>query len=371
MIVSRENNFGAGQILFQAYQASNYVVLNAKFTVDPTTEAYQAAEVLEIKVPALSIDRSTVTPVFLAFHDRRESYGSLGSHDSSTILRSWIKDANTICIEKFDAFDQNGTLYFYIATLYPQLNQGIKTTKSTNEGVVATEDTPNFSFGSSPVLVVNEHWVFLKAEINCTEPGKTDSLWALGIKKLPNDISCFVPAFGNKSQYHYDCMGFSEIIIKEGRVHSSVRMRQGPSTIIYAFLVRGDNEGYPIEAIPQAQGDELVRAAVDETSSYDPELFLAGTMELGLDPFLYSAVGEGGSTGTNASLGYVFLHNAHIIPDGTGIFYCRSKKEGSLAIGFTSISMRSQYDSNNGYCMCALTKHERYELFDTTFYISY
>lgn len=371
MIVSRENNFGAGQILFQAYQASNYVVLNAKFTVDPTTEAYQAAEVLEIKVPALSIDRSTVTPVFLAFHDRRESFGSLSSHDSSTILRSWIKDENTICIEKFDAFDQNGTLYFYIATLYPQLNQGIKVTKSINEGLEATEDSPNFSFGSSPALIVNEHWVFLKAEIKRTGSGSSGSHWSLGIKKLPNDISCFVPAFGNKSQYHYECIGFSEFIIKDGRVHSNVRMSQGPSTIIYAFLVRGDNDGYPIEAISQAQGEDIVRAAVDETASYDPELFLVGTMELGIDPFLYSAVVEGGSTGLDSSLAYVFLHNAHIIPDGTGIFYCRSKKQGSLAIGYTSISMRSQYETNNGYCSCSLPRHERFELFDTTFYISY
>ena len=36
MFTSTGNNFGAGSIQFKDYQAENYVVLNAKFTYDPT-----------------------------------------------------------------------------------------------------------------------------------------------------------------------------------------------------------------------------------------------------------------------------------------------------------------------------------------------
>ena len=70
MFNSTGNNFGAGTIQFKDYQAENYVVLNAKFSYDPTNAAYQAAEVLEIYVPNLSINRSAVASVIMTFRDR-------------------------------------------------------------------------------------------------------------------------------------------------------------------------------------------------------------------------------------------------------------------------------------------------------------
>jgi len=60
MFNSISNNFGAPQIQFKDYQAPNYVVLNAKVTFDPTNAAYQACDQLEITVPDLTIDRSTI-----------------------------------------------------------------------------------------------------------------------------------------------------------------------------------------------------------------------------------------------------------------------------------------------------------------------
>ena len=41
MFNSTGNNFGAGQITFKDYQAENYVVLNSKFSFDPTNADYQ------------------------------------------------------------------------------------------------------------------------------------------------------------------------------------------------------------------------------------------------------------------------------------------------------------------------------------------
>ena len=67
MFYSTGNNFGAGQITFKDYQASNYVVLNAKVTFDPTDPDYQACDQLEIYVPDLTIDRSPMGGVFVRF----------------------------------------------------------------------------------------------------------------------------------------------------------------------------------------------------------------------------------------------------------------------------------------------------------------
>ena len=67
MFNSTGNNFGAGQITFKDYQAENYVVLNSKFSFDPTNADYQACEQLYIYVLALSIDRSALVAVFSRF----------------------------------------------------------------------------------------------------------------------------------------------------------------------------------------------------------------------------------------------------------------------------------------------------------------
>ena len=72
---STGNNFGAGTINFKSHQEEYYVVLNAKFTYNPESPEYQAADVLEIYVPDLSIDRSAIAGVIMRFRDVRDSYG--------------------------------------------------------------------------------------------------------------------------------------------------------------------------------------------------------------------------------------------------------------------------------------------------------
>ena len=100
MFNSISNNFGAGIIQFKDVQESNYIVLNAKFTCSPQDNAYKTAEVLEITVPALTIGRSTEAGVIVSFTDRREYYGRIENYDACTVAKSWVKDANTLCIEK-------------------------------------------------------------------------------------------------------------------------------------------------------------------------------------------------------------------------------------------------------------------------------
>lgn len=120
MFNSIRNNFGAGVIQFKDVQESNYIVLNAKFTCNPQSAEYQAAEVLEITVPALSIARSTEAGVIARYKERGTSYGYPYIYDGGTVLKSWVKDANTLCIEKLSVFDDQTELIIYIQTLYCQ-----------------------------------------------------------------------------------------------------------------------------------------------------------------------------------------------------------------------------------------------------------
>lgn len=84
----------------------------------------RAAETLEISVPALSIERSVVAGVVARYKQRGVYYNSTYIYDGGTVLKSWVKDANTLCIEKLSCFDDKQELIIYIQTLYCQLGQG-------------------------------------------------------------------------------------------------------------------------------------------------------------------------------------------------------------------------------------------------------
>ena len=93
MFNSTGNNFGAGVIQFKDVQESNYIVLNAKFTCSPQSADYQAAEVLEITVPKLSISRSIIAGVVVRFKYSETAYGYTSIYDAGTVLKSGVKDA--------------------------------------------------------------------------------------------------------------------------------------------------------------------------------------------------------------------------------------------------------------------------------------
>ncbi len=215
MFNSTGNNFGAGQIQFKDYQAENYVVLNSKFTFDPTNADYQACDQLEIYVPDLSIDRSAVGAVFIRFvEDQHWSWGD-SVYDGGSILKSWVKDKNTIVIEKQPWFDQNGPLIIYILTLYPQLNQ------------------------------VFEHWAFIHMLFSGCTYAYRDSLWEATLEELPADITADVPICGGGNQFHPECDGMAEAHI-ENKVLSNQRRVMGfwdtgHDPFVYAFLVRDNN----------------------------------------------------------------------------------------------------------------------------------
>lgn len=110
MFNSISNNFGAGQITFKDYLATNYIVLNAKVTFDPTNPDYQACDQLEITVPDLTIDRRTIGGVFVRFEETQHYSWGDSVYDGGSVLKSWIKDRNTIVVEKQPWFDNNGPL---------------------------------------------------------------------------------------------------------------------------------------------------------------------------------------------------------------------------------------------------------------------
>ena len=155
MIIPTGNNFGCSAIEIKDYQSEKVVVLNSKFTIDPKNEAYKNASVLEIYVPDLSLDKSSDSSCFmrsaqLMWPDQsyRKTYGV------GTVLRTWIKDKNTICIEKLPIYDEQDQVDIVLATLYVQ--KGKRTTIEKSPTTKVTFSYPNVDMYEDNVICVVE-----------------------------------------------------------------------------------------------------------------------------------------------------------------------------------------------------------------------
>ncbi len=243
---SISNNFGAPQITFKDYQASNYIVLNGKVTFDPTNAAYQACEQLEITVPDLTIDRSTIGGVFVRFKETMHFSWGDSIYDGGSVLKSWIKDKNTIAIEKQPWFDQNGPLILYFVTMYAQLNQGANVIKGTRQRLTVTTDGNYLRVDYDSFVVVYDHWAFLHLQFASCTYSYRDSPWEATLEELPADITADVPVPGGGNQFNENCFGMGECHI-ENKIFTMDRRVMwfwdtGREPFMFAFLERDNNE---------------------------------------------------------------------------------------------------------------------------------
>ena len=242
LFTSTGNNFGAGAISFKSHQEANFVVLNAKFTYDPENAAYQAADVLEIYLPALSIDRSAIAGVIMRFRDVHTGYNYTWDNSGGTVLKSWVKDKNTLCIEKLTNFDDKGEITIYILTLYTMLGRGGNPIRGTQVRLRPTSDGSYIYWGSDTFFVEFEHWVFLHMEFSSCSYAYRSQPWECQLPNFPTDIAADVPFCGGGNQYNPSVDGISEAHIEDGVLTCQERTAgfedTGHDPFIFAFLVR-------------------------------------------------------------------------------------------------------------------------------------
>ena len=197
MITATGNNFGAYTIQLKDYQSDKMVILNGRLELNPESEDYIAAKQLEIYVPDLSLPKSTMTAVF--------QHGKSWAKPMVTALKSWIKDKNTIVIEK--------PLVLRSASAEPELDFFCayvpKGVRFTPEGMTPTPLTienatlPNMSITYQHCFIT-DHWVFLAIQIRGTKTENEGDEFSFRLNGLPNDIAADVPFFFNAYSYSED-----------------------------------------------------------------------------------------------------------------------------------------------------------------------
>lgn len=235
MITATGNNFGAYTIQLKDYQSDKMVVLNGRFVLNPESEEYIAAKQLEIYVPDLTLPKSTMTAVF--------QHGNAWGRPMVTALKSWIKDKNTIVVEK--------PLVLKSASAEPELDffcayvpKGVRF--NINALIPVTLTLENSTLENLSIkyqqCFVTDHWVYLAIKLNGAKTPTEGDPFSFKLAGLPDGISADVPFFFNSYTYTEDGsyevplhIG-SNLIACEGV--SSLNWREGYSIETRVFIVR-------------------------------------------------------------------------------------------------------------------------------------
>lgn len=187
MITSTGNNFGCSAIEIKDYQSEKLIVLNAKFDIDTTSEAYQKANVLEIYVPDMTLNKSADAACYIhSYYSRETSYG-ISEYSLGTVLRTWLKDRNTICIEKLPIYDELGHITIILATLYIQRGKRVDIEKSAKNRLTFTYEN-NDAYESEVACIVEEGWCFFHCQLDDTADYFEDDI-IIHLENFPTDVS--------------------------------------------------------------------------------------------------------------------------------------------------------------------------------------
>ena len=190
MITTTGNNFGADQFDIKDFQSDKIVILNGKFSFNNKSDAFKAASILEIYVPELSIPKSGMSGAYIMFESEGEFFG--------TTVKTWIKNQNTICIEKLDHWsDQTDEYTIYLVSLYAPKGQrgvfelGQKTRLTLNN----TTSTNNYAYNQA--CYVNDDWCMIALMTGSynTEIKPYDEIVELG--GFPTDVDVELPFVGD------------------------------------------------------------------------------------------------------------------------------------------------------------------------------
>ena len=190
MITSTGNNFGAGQITLKDFQNEKVLVLNGKFTFNNKSEAFKAATVLEIYVPTLSIPKSGMSGCYIQFN--------VDGRLSGTTIKTWIKNRNTICVEKLDYWsDQTDEYTIYFANLYvPKGQRGVfELCQSTRLTLTNTTSDNRYDYYQSCYICDDWCMLALMTDSYNTRIENSDDVVTLG--GFPEDVDAELPFVGD------------------------------------------------------------------------------------------------------------------------------------------------------------------------------
>ena len=225
------------------YQDKNMVILNGKFTIDPSNEDYRNCEVMEINVPDLKIAASGETFCYITTQETMAK-GTYYEYEAkvATVCKTWIKDRNTICIEKFGHYDDLDDITIWLCGMYPVVGQRgeLKVYDRTRLQYKAIQT--NIS-ASDLVCVIEEGWCFLHFYFSNGYGIKEGTPIEAELVNFPTDVDVEFPMMGGGQQSNHGGTLYSDCTIKDGIFllpePKGAMGNTGAAPFVMAYLVRG------------------------------------------------------------------------------------------------------------------------------------
>lgn len=213
-ITTTGNNFGANQVVFKAALDDNFVVINGKLPFERDCDEYLAADVLEIKVTDLPMKRSLETAVYMTYDT--EDYGRC-----ITIVRSWIKDKNTICVEKLIPMADCTNMELVFLCAY--LPKGQRESFAIEGQVDLQLDNMSGSLWREiACAVVRDSWTMIAFSVGGLGSLVAGESFSIDLTNFPADIACDVPFLG-----HWNYAGGYGNFLVPARIESGKFVAEG------------------------------------------------------------------------------------------------------------------------------------------------
>ena len=336
MIQSTGNNFGAGVITFKDYQSEHEIVLNGSFEYNDTNEAYQNAKVLEVYLPNLSLSRSAVAGCFCA---AMGPYAWMG-----TTAKCWIKNRNTLCIEKLDLWPDRHQRKIWIFTLFGL--RGFHDLQVTLEKLKTPQLAQSELLGyvQSKYYYANVHFMLLAfafREFTLNKPYEKIDIVTNADEDFPEDVDAVVPFVTCQCDNKPGCA------IIEGRFKDSALLLSGvPGAMSYgtgyvpffhAWLVRDGGGG----AAPDVDGRIRIVLASQTQGSVRYTYIYSMDMDM-----VDGRVLLNGRMAFSLSSNPESTFSIPSIPDGTptceAFLLAKHSFEGTLSFGLLEMSVNTE-----------------------------
>ncbi len=242
-IISTGNNFGhVGGMEFNAFLSENAIVLNGRFSVDTASEEYRSAEVLEVYLPQLPMERSAVsnayirTSVTVGQGTRYEKTENIG-----TVVKAWIKGGNTLCIEKFTEYDGNGSFEILLCSMFTTRGYRGVVAKLAKTAVKFTVLSEVSARASDLMCAVADGWCFLHLYFSTSGDLFRQDIRAQ-LEGFPEDASADVFLVGGGQQ-----TGLKGTYVAEGHIGDGILIvtktsasmgDTGEYPFLFAFIAR-------------------------------------------------------------------------------------------------------------------------------------
>lgn len=179
MITATGNNFGAGEIVLKDYQRNYIIIFNGEISFSPSNEAYRNVNVLEIYFPDLSLNKSSITGILM--------HGSASPRPRGTCVKTWIKDCNTVCIEKVTAWDEEEQITLCFACAYVPKGQH-QTFEPMDWMRVTIENEVGSANDGQTFWAMCDDWAWLALTFNSIKQRDAETNLSFDVKEFPEDL---------------------------------------------------------------------------------------------------------------------------------------------------------------------------------------